>query len=95
MKLRHLAFLAALVFAVAPLSQASAETNIVNGQMWVCEDGVCRLVGDAPEDFLASLAPSASVPDEATRMLLGYREVDEFLAFLSPDAASRRSRSTS
>ena len=88
MKLRHLAFLAALAFAVAPLSQASAETNIVNGQMWVCEDGVCRLVGDAPEDFLASLAPSASVPEQATRMLLGYREVDDFLAFLSPDAAS-------
>ena len=88
MKLRHLAFFAALVFAVAPLSQVSAETNIVNGQIWVCEDGVCRLVGDAPEDFLAGLAPSASVPELATRMLLGYREVDDFLAFLSPDAVS-------
>ena len=88
MKFRHLAFLAALVFAVAPLSQASAETNIVNGQIWVCEDGMCRLVGDAPADLLASLVPSASVPEEATRMLLGTRSVDEFLAFLSPDAVS-------
>ena len=88
MKLSHLAFLAALVFAATSLFQANAETNIVNGQMWVCEDGVCRLVGDAPEDFLAGLAPSASLPEQATRMLLGTRSVDEFLAFLSPDSAS-------
>ena len=78
---------AAILFA-AFVFASHAETNMVNGQMWVCEDGVCRIVGDAPDDFLASLAPSASVPEEATRMLLGYREVDEFLSFLSPDAAT-------
>ena len=83
--MRRLAF--SIVAATAVFS-ATAETNIVNGQIWVCEDGMCRLVGDAPEDFLASLAPSASVPEQATRMLLGTRSVDEFLAFLSPDATT-------
>ena len=78
---------AAILFA-ALVFPSHAETNIVDGQIWVCEDGMCRLVGDAPEDFLASLAPSASVPEQATRMILGTRSVDEFLAFLSPDAAT-------
>ena len=83
--MRRLAF---SIVVAASFFSATAETNIVDGQIWVCEDGMCRLVGDAPEDFLASLAPSASVPAQASRMLLGTRGVDEFLAFLSPDAAT-------
>ncbi len=80
-RLAAASLIAALVFA------SHAETNIVNGQMWVCdEDGMCRLVGDAPDE--AAPEPSAAVPERAARMMLGYREADEFLAFLSPDAAS-------
>jgi len=78
--------LAALSLALASaLFAVRAETNVVNRQVWVCEDGVCRLVGDAP----GGGAAPAAVPAQATRLLLGYRGVDEFLAFLSPGAAPR------
>ena len=81
----------ALASVFFPLYSASAETNIVNGQIWVCEDGMCRLVGDAPEETSDAVAPVAAIPPKATRMLLGTRNVDEFLAFLgdgeTPDAS--------
>lgn len=77
---------AAALFATQ-ISSARAETNIVDGKIWVCEDGLCRLVGDAPEGMAEALAAS-KIPARATRMLLGTCSVDEFLAFLSPKAES-------
>lgn len=52
-----------------------------NGVKWVCEDGVCRIVEDGAEKS-AEAAPAAKVPEKPSRMILGSRSVDEFLAFL-------------
>ena len=66
-----------------PGAEDHAEVSVdAEGRKWVCEDGVCRLVDD-DKDIGESLdVPSASIPEKASRMILGSREVDEFLSFL-------------
>ena len=59
----------------------SEVTVDANGVKWVCEDGVCRIVEDGAEKS-AETAPAAKVPEKPSRMILGSRSVDEFLAFL-------------
>ena len=59
----------------------SEVTVDANGVKWVCEDGVCRIVEDGAEKP-AEAAPAAKVPEKPSRMILGSRSVDEFLAFL-------------
>lgn len=73
------AFACAVVLAVfAPLSPARAEATIDgNGRRWVCEDGICRIVEDAPSSRLSRL------PARASRMIVGSRGVSDFRAFLA------------
>ena len=52
------------------------------GRKMVCEDGVCRLVDDEEDVGLSVDRSSAAIPEKASRILLGSREVDEFLSFL-------------
>ena len=78
---------------------AHSEVTIdAEGRKWVCADGVCRLVEDdepaAVTNAAAAVsvpAPAASVagaiPAKASRLIMGSRGVDEFLAFLSPASA--------
>ena len=71
----------------APHSEVTIDAE---GRKWVCEDGMCRLVEDdggyspvAVPD--SAKAPSArAAPEKASRLLMGSRGVEEFLAFLSP-----------
>ncbi|MBR1921165.1 MAG: thioredoxin family protein [Kiritimatiellae bacterium] len=80
--MRALAALFALVaLAVAGVAPpAFAETTVdANGVKWVCEDGVCRIVGDEPS---AASAPDA-LSAKPARLVLGYRDAGAFLAFLS------------
>ncbi len=61
----------------------SEVTVDADGRKWVCEDGICRIVDDG-QSVLPSAPQGAesSVPSAATRMILGSRGVDDFLAFL-------------
>ncbi len=59
----------------------SEETTAPDGGRVVCENGVCRIVYDDEAEDAKSVAAGA-VPEKATRMILGTRSVDEFIAFL-------------
>ena len=66
-----------------PDDEDHAEVSVdAEGRKWVCEDGVCRLVEDEEDAARPDAGPSASIPAKPARMLLGSREVDEFLSFL-------------
>ena len=72
-----------------PDDEDHAEVSVdAEGRKWVCEDGVCRLVEDEEDAVRPDAGPSASIPAKPTRMLLGSREVDEFLSFLGSGQSS-------
>ena len=63
-------------------SEKHSEVTVdANGVKWVCEDGVCRIVDDGAGKPDAG-KPAPALPEKPTRMILGSRGVDEFLAFL-------------
>lgn len=70
----------------SPAGESShAEVTVdADGKKWVCEDGICRIVDDGGGAGIlpAASAADSSVPEKATRMILGTRGVDEFTAFL-------------
>ncbi len=59
----------------------SGEASAPGGGRVVCENGVCRIVYDDEAADVQSAAAGA-VPEKATRMILGTRSADEFVAFL-------------
>lgn len=63
----------------------SEVTVDANGVKWVCEDGVCRIVDDGAVKADAE-KPAPTLPEKPSRMILGSRSVDEFLAFLGEAA---------
>ena len=61
------------------------ETNVVDSITYICEDGVCRMVDDAPYAFDATA-------ETAARIAQGYMDADSFIEFLQ-GAASYASNS--
>ncbi len=69
-------------------SEKHSEVTVdANGVKWVCEDGVCRIVDDGAGKPDAG-KPAPALPEKPSRMILGSRGVDEFLAFLGETADS-------
>ena len=81
MKRRILA--AAIALAMPLVAQADAPPA-----RYVCDGGLCRLVGDDGDDKeTADAASDAILP---SRIAQGYMDADEFLAFLRGEEAERR-----
>ena len=76
---------AAIALAMPLVAQADAPSA-----RYVCEGGLCRLVGDdgdAKETPASDAASDAILP---SRIAQGYMDADEFLAFLRGEEAERR-----
>ena len=79
-------FASVLCLAALAGFSALAETQVVNGRTYECEDGVCRLVG-GPDPVAA--APQAA-SGETPRIAQGYMSAEQFVAFLENRGGQER-----
>ena len=84
--------LAALFASVTWL--ARAEVQVIDGVRYECADGLCRMIGD---DAAGGRAEREALPEAGVspRLVQGYMDADEFLAFLRGETVPEPSLPTS
>ncbi len=80
----------AMPFAAPAADATDAPQTNAPPARYVCEGGLCRLVGDDGDDGETPAADAASAAILPSRIAQGYMDADEFLAFLRGEETEPR-----